>query len=104
MYVVSVTVHVKPEHVADFIVATEKNARGSWQEPGCHRFDVAQCIESPSRFLLYEVYDDEDAFKAHQTTSHYKSWRETVADWMAQPREGVKHTSVSYTHLRAHET
>jgi autoinducer 2-degrading protein len=26
--------------------------------------------------------------------AHYLAWRERVADWMAEPRVGVKHTSL----------
>ena len=41
MYIVCVTVHVKPEHVQDFVQATLENARQSrLTEPGNARFDV----------------------------------------------------------------
>ena len=97
MYVVSVTVYVKPERVEEFIAATHNNATNSWKEPGCLRFDVAQVIDTPTQFLLYEVYESEDAFKAHQQTAHYHTWREAVADWMAEPRKGVRHTNLFFT-------
>ena len=51
-------------------------------------------VDEPTKFFLYEVYRDEAAFKAHQQTEHYLTWRQTVADWMAQPRQGVKHSSI----------
>lgn len=94
MYVVCVTVMVKPGHEQDFIKATEGNHRGSVQEQGCARFDVLQAEDNPQRFFLYEVYRDKEAFAAHQKTEHYLTWRQTVADWMAEPRVGVKHNSL----------
>jgi autoinducer 2-degrading protein len=94
MYVVSVTVFVKQERVDEFKTAILENARDTRHEPGNVRFDVAQCIDDPSRFLLYEVYRDEEGFRQHQQTPHYLRWKETVADWMARPRQGVKHTSL----------
>jgi len=94
MYVVCVTVMVKPGQERDFISATEQNHLGSLQEPGCLRFDLLQAEDDPSRFFLYEVYRSKDDFKAHQQTRHYLSWKEQVADWMAQPRVGVKHSSL----------
>lgn len=94
MYVVSVTVHVEPDRVESFIDATLDNARNSREEPGNVRFDVAQAEDEPSRFLLYEVYRTKDDFAAHQQTEHYLRWKQTVADWMAQPRQGVKHNSI----------
>lgn len=94
MYVVCVTVFVTPEHVDDFIAATRLNHEGTRQEAGNVRFDVLQAESDPTRFFLYEVYRSPDDFAAHQKTPHYLTWRETVAPWMAQPRQGVRHTSL----------
>ncbi|MFQ6105156.1 MAG: antibiotic biosynthesis monooxygenase [Candidatus Glassbacteria bacterium] len=94
MIVTAVTVYVKPEHVNDFIEATAKNHEGSIEEPGNMRFDVLQCTDDPSRFLLYEAYESEEAAAAHKSTEHYLRWKETVADWMARPREGISHRVV----------
>lgn len=94
MYVVSVDVFVVPEKVDAFIEAILANAAGTGQEPGNLRFDVSQCNDDPGQFLLYEVYIDEAAFRAHQQTEHYKTWKATVADWMAKPRQGVKYQSL----------
>lgn len=94
MYVISVTIWVKPEHIDPFIAITLDNARNTRLEPGNLRFDVCRATDDPTRFLLYEVYVDEAAFAAHQTTEHYFRWRDTVGDWMAQKREGRRHTSL----------
>ena len=96
MYVVSVTVSVKPESVEQFVEATLDNARNTRREPGNVRFDVLQAEEEPTRFLLYEAYRGKDDFTAHQQTEHYLRWKQTVADWMAQPRQGVKHSSIFF--------
>jgi len=94
MLVVCVYVHVKPEFRQQFIEATLENARNTVQEPGALRFDVIQQIDDPNRFILYEVYKDEAGAAAHKETAHYAKWRDTVADWMAEPRKGVKHNSL----------
>ena len=96
MYVVAVTIFVKPEHLAAFIDATLDNARNTRKEPGNVRFDVSQAEDDPSRFLLYEVYREKDDFAKHQQTEHYLRWKSSVADWMAQPRVGVKHNSLFF--------
>ena len=96
MYIVSVTVHVKPEHVPAFIEAVLDNARNTRREPGNVRFDVSQAEDDPNRFLLYEVYHAKEDFAAHQRTDHYIRFRDAVADWMAQPRQGVKHRPLFY--------
>jgi autoinducer 2-degrading protein len=94
MYVVCVTVWVKEGDEDEFVLATLYNARCTRQEPGNRRFDVLRHEEEPGRFLLYEVYDSPDDFQAHQQTTHYLKWRDTVADWMAQKRQGIKHVSL----------
>ena len=96
MYVVSVTVFVEPGQEQSFIDATLDNARNTRTEPGNVRFDVCRVADNPSQFLLYEVYHSEGDFKAHQQTEHYLRWKQTVADWMAQPRQGVKHHSIFF--------
>ena len=94
MYVVCVHVHVKPEHREAFVAATLENAKGTVGEPGNLRFDVLQTADDPNRFLLYEVYRDEAGMEAHKQTAHYATWRDAVADWMAEPRKGVKHAAL----------
>jgi autoinducer 2-degrading protein len=90
MFVVAVTVSVKPEFVDRFKAAILDNARNTRKELGNVRFDVSQDEEDPTRFLLYEVYHGPADFADHQATSHFIRWRDTVADWMAQPRQRVK--------------
>ena len=89
MHVVHVQVQVKPEYVEAFIAATLENARNSVQEPGIARFDVIQQQDDPTRFILVEVYRTPEAPAAHKATAHYQTWRDTVADMMAEPRRAV---------------
>ena len=96
MHVVSVTIFVKPDRVDAFVEATLENARNTRREPGNVRFDLLQADEEPARFLLYEAYHTKDDFTTHQQTAHYLRWKQTVADWMAQPRQGVKHHSIFF--------
>lgn len=91
MHVTLVHVRVKPERVNEFIAATRVNHRASVQEPGNRRFDVLQSPEEPTQFVLYEAYASEADALAHKQTQHYLQWRDTVAEWMAEPRQGVRY-------------
>ena len=94
MFIVHVHVHVKPDQVEAFETASVKNAKNSFQEPGVARFDVIQQQDDPTRFILVEVYrTSEDAAK-HKETAHYATWRDAVADMMAEPRQGIKHSNI----------
>lgn len=95
MYIVHVHVSVKPEDLDAFMQATLQNAAASRLEPGCSRFDVAQQIEDPTKFVLVEVYHSPQGFEAHKETAHYATWRDTVVDMMAAPRTAAKFTSLS---------
>lgn len=94
MQVTIVHVHVKPEHVRDFIEACRLNHEASVQEPGNRRFDVLQSADDPARFVLYEAYASAVDAAKHKQTAHYLAWRNTVADWMAEPRQGVPYNGL----------
>ncbi|MDP4224080.1 MAG: antibiotic biosynthesis monooxygenase [Bacteroidota bacterium] len=91
MIVTCVHVHVKPEAVDDFIKASVLNHIGSVQEAGNLRFDFLQQADDPTRFMIYEAFESEEAVSNHKTTTHYLEWRDTVKDMMADPRYGVKY-------------
>jgi autoinducer 2-degrading protein len=91
MIVTFVHVWVKEEYIEAFIKASVSNQNESVKEPGNLRFDLLQDAGNPAKFVLYEAYESDEAAAAHKTTPHYLKWRETVADWMAKPREGIKH-------------
>ena len=94
LLVVHVHVRVKPECVEAFRAATLENARNSVQEPGIARFDVIQQPGDPARFILVEVYRTPQAPAQHKETAHYATWRDAVAEMMAEPRTAVKYSNV----------
>ncbi len=94
MQIVLVHVHVKPEFIEAFKQASIDNASNSVKEAGIARFDVIQQADDPARFILVEVYKTADAPAAHKETAHYARWRDTVADMMAGPRQGVKYSNI----------
>ena len=94
MLIVHVHVRVKPDSVELFRQATIENAQNSIQEPGVARFDVVQQRDDATRFVLVEVYRDDNAAAAHKETAHYAKWRDTVAALMAEPRSSVKFSNV----------
>jgi autoinducer 2-degrading protein len=94
MRVVHVDVAVAPDQVEAFLAATRVNAAASRQEPGVLRFDVVHDRDDPTHVVLVEVYADEDAPAAHKQTSHYATWRDTVAPMMARPRSATTFDAV----------
>jgi (4S)-4-hydroxy-5-phosphonooxypentane-2,3-dione isomerase len=94
MLVVHVHVRVLPGRVGDFLAASLDNARASLTEPGVLRFDVIQDPQDPGHVVLVEVYRDDDAAAAHKQTAHYATWRDLVAEMMAEPRRSEKYAAL----------
>ncbi len=71
-YVVAATYTVKPgeeERVRGILEAMAPLSRG---EPGCLFYQAHRSPENPGVFFLYEQYENEDAYRAHQDTPHFK--------------------------------
>jgi (4S)-4-hydroxy-5-phosphonooxypentane-2,3-dione isomerase len=94
MLVVHVHARVRAERIPDFLTATQVNAKASLTEPGVLRFDVLQDQADPTHVVLVEVYRDDDASAAHKLTPHYATWRDTVAEMMAEPRASTKFAAI----------
>jgi len=95
MIVNLVHVWVKEAFLSAFIEATVENHKNTVKEPGNLRFDILRDADDPAKFVFYEAFVNEQAVANHKTKSHYMKWRDTVAEWMAQPRKGVKHTVIA---------
>jgi quinol monooxygenase YgiN len=68
------------------------NASESVKEPGIARFDVIQQNDDPTRFILVEVTAT-PKHRAPQRHEHYQTWRDAVADMMAEPRISYKYSN-----------
>ncbi|HEX5481364.1 MAG TPA: antibiotic biosynthesis monooxygenase [Terriglobia bacterium] len=94
MHIIHVHIQVKPELVEEFKRVTIENASNSVQEPGVARFDVIQQADDPTRFVLVEVYRDEQAPARHRETAHYNAWKDRATDMMAEPRTRAVYSNV----------
>jgi len=73
-FVLVVNIRIKPENVDRWMKMALENAREARKEPGCRQFDVLVDPKDRAKVLLYEIYDDEKAFEAHQATPHFKKY------------------------------
>ena len=79
-----VQLQAKSEELDRFMeMALENAAATRSTEPGCRQFDVLVDPENPTRIAFYEVYDDKDAFEAHQQTAHFKKYFEDAVPLLA---------------------
>ena len=73
-FVLVVNIRIKPESVESFMKKLGENAAAARKEPGCRQFDVLVDPKDKTKVMLYEVYNDEKAFEAHQQTPHFKKY------------------------------
>ncbi|UOM35675.1 putative quinol monooxygenase [Acuticoccus sp. I52.16.1] len=85
MYAILVTFRIADDAVATFTDLVRANAAASLaDEPGCRRFDVLTDPAAPNDIVLYEIYDDEAAFRAHMQTGHFKAFDAKVGPMVAE--------------------
>ena len=73
-FVLVVNIKIKPENVDKWMPMALENAREARKEPGCRQFDVLVDPKDKTKVMLYEIYDDEKAFEAHQAMPHFKKY------------------------------
>jgi len=59
------------DRVADILSRFLPDAQS---EPGAKLFLISRAKDNPAQFLLYELFRDEAAFKAHQDSAHFKTY------------------------------
>lgn len=85
MLIVTVNFKAKADKIEEFHEAILDQAQSSRRdEPGCLRFDVAVQPEDPSRFFVYEIYDNEAAFEEHKNSAHSARTRVAVANLLEE--------------------
>ncbi len=73
-FVLQVAIKIKPENVDTWMKKALDNAREARKEPGCRQFEVLVDPADQTKVMLFEVYDDDKAFEAHQQTPHFKKY------------------------------
>jgi autoinducer 2-degrading protein len=84
MFVNAVDLDIVPAERENYLAAIKENGAAAAREPGCRRFDILNLASDPNHFLLYEVYDNEAAFKAHRETEHFKKYAVATAKMVAK--------------------
>ena len=92
--VLTVDMEIVPSELENFKKAIEENSAASIKEPGCREFHVAFLASDPNHVLLYEVYDDEAALKAHAGTEHFKKF-DALRSKMVVKSEGKRYKAIA---------
>ena len=88
-FVLAVNLRIKPENVDAFMPQALANAREARKEPGCRQFEVLVDPADRAKVMLFEIYDDEKAFEAHQQTAHFKKYVAEAVPMLAARERSV---------------
>ena len=95
-FVLIVDFEVQPGKSDEVLKLVSENARNSVaKEPGCYQFDVLRVADQPDRLMLYEVYENEAAFKAHGTMPH-------IQEFLAKARPMFVKTTMTKLTRKSH--
>ena len=72
-FVVTAFWKARPEETEAVAKILQRFVPQAQNEPGVRAFLVHQSRTEPSEFFFYEVFEDEEAFSAHQQTRHFKA-------------------------------
>ena len=89
MFVLVVNIRIKPENVDAFMAKLQENAKAARTEPGCRQFEVLVDPKDRAKILLFEVYNDEAAFEAHQQTPHFRKYLADAVPMLASRERSV---------------
>ncbi len=88
MLAVVVTLVAHAAKLEEMIAALEGNRIHSRDEPGCLKWEWSQHIEDPTKFAIYELYTDREAFAAHKASEHFAAWAEASAPCIREKISG----------------
>ncbi len=83
MIIMQVWFEVQPDSVEAFVGATLENGGHTVQEPGNLRFELLRDHDTPTRFLLIEMWEEQDAIDDHFSTDHFEAWRKATDSLLA---------------------
>ncbi len=88
MFAVVVTIVAESGREEDLIAALEANGNHSRHEASCLKWEWSRHIDDPSKFAIYEVYTDREAFLAHKASDHFAEWAEASGPCIAEKVAG----------------
>lgn len=71
-YAVVATYVSKPDQVEALAGHLQAMLEPTNAEDGCRLYSVVNANDDPATFILFELYQDEEAFKAHAASEHFE--------------------------------
>jgi quinol monooxygenase YgiN len=93
-YVVTAKWTARDGEAEKVLAAIWKLIGPSRAEPGCRFYQPNRDLEDPRVFFFYEIYDDQDAYRAHGESAHFKEHAFGEAIPLLENRERVFYETI----------
>jgi len=84
---INARIYVKPDKVNDFIEAAREIIDSSNTEDGCLSYSLYQDPYDNTRFIMVELWKDQQAIDIHFEKTYFKEFGEKTNAWMEKPAE-----------------
>lgn len=84
---INARIFVKADKVNEFIQAAREIVDSSNTEAGCLSYTLYQDPYDNTRFIIVELWKDQQAIDIHFEKSYFKAFGEKTNDWMEKPSE-----------------
>jgi quinol monooxygenase YgiN len=64
-------------------------------DPGAITYIVHRAADDPDKFLVYEQYENQDAFKKHSQTEHFKAYKEATKGMVTGKTEVIFYNKIA---------
>ena len=95
MVVLAVTWVANPGKETEVAEIFGKLEQASRQEPGCRMYIVHRHRTDPTRFFIYEQYEDDAALEAHHHSQHFQEYAIRALDGIGERRERELYSPLS---------
>jgi quinol monooxygenase YgiN len=95
LIVISGTIKVKPERLADTIRASSDLAATSRSETGCRDYRLGVDVEDRYRVHLFEEWASEEDLNVHFATPHFAAFSTLLVEVLAEEPTFIRYEAVS---------
>ena len=67
-------------------------------EPGCRMYRFAATLDDPDEYVHVQEWEDERAFRAHQTSPAFRDYQRSLFDLLARPSDMEIHRTPQGVH------
>jgi len=96
LYVQEAEIEIDPAQLESYKAAVAEHIETATRvEPGIIALDAVSENDNPTRVRVFEIYRDQDAYRSHLETAHFKTYKATV-EKMVRSLKLIRTTPIAF--------